>query len=271
MFCNRAFLLVFSVLGLLGALGTCPVSGADWKVLAGHVPRELSLLKANGRLAATNQLRLAIGVPLRDPAGLDDFLAQVSDPASPNYRHFLTPEELAARFGPTEADYQAVNDFARTNGLTVTATYVNRLVLDVAGPAASVEKAFHITLHTYRHPTETRDFFAPDTEPTVEVSLPVADIGGLNNMWRPRPKFHRQDTSAKAVAKVVAKNGTATDGSYLGQDLRNAYVPGVTLTGAGQMVGLLEFDGFSSNNIVAYENLLTGQPRVPLKTVLLDG
>src|SRR5665647_770956 len=119
---KRAFLQVFGVLGLLWALGTCPVSGAGWKTLRGHVPPVTSRLTAIGSLPATNELRLALGLPLRDAAGLDKFLAGICDPASPNFRHYLTPEEFTARFGPTEADYTAVKEFARTNGLKLTAT-----------------------------------------------------------------------------------------------------------------------------------------------------
>jgi len=269
MFCKRAFLTVFGVLGLLGALGTCPVFGAGWKILPGHVPRELSQLTPTRRLAATNQLRLAIGVPLRDAAGLDDFLAQLYDPASPNYRHYLTPEAFAARFGPTENDYAAVKEFARTNGLTVTASYGNRLVLDVAGPAAAVEKAFHLTLHTYRHPTEARDFFAPDSEPVVDAALPVTDIQGLSDYSRPHPKLRKMD-----AAKLLPKTGSAPggSGSYFGNDFRNAYVPGTTLTGAGQMVGLFQFDGFYSNDIAAYARAAGGgRTNILIQTVLLDG
>ena len=92
---------------------------------------------------------------------------------------FLTPEEFTARFGPTEADYAAVRDFARTNGLVVTGTYGNRLLLDVAGPVTAVENAFHVTLRTYRHPTENRDFFAPDTEPTVDCGIASGGYPGL--------------------------------------------------------------------------------------------
>ena len=136
--------------------GICPAFAAGGKILPGHVPQVVSSLTAKGLLPATNQLRLAIGLPLRDVAGLDNFLAQVYDPASPDFRQYLTPEECSARFGPTEQDYEAVKNFARTNGLAVTTTYGNRLVLDVAGPAAAVESAFHVTLRTYRHPTEAR-------------------------------------------------------------------------------------------------------------------
>jgi subtilase family serine protease len=268
MLCKRAFLTVFSVLALLGASGTCPVFGAGWKTLPGHVPRELSKLTPNGRLAATNQLRLAIGVPLRDPAGLDNFLAQVSDPASSNYRQYLSPAEFTTRFGPTEADYQAVKDFARTNGLAVTATYGNRLVLDVAGPVAAVEKAFHITLHTYRHPTEARDFFAPDTEPAVDAALPVVDISGLSNFKRPHPNSYK--LPATQQKSVTAKGGSGASGTYMGADFRAAYAPGVTLRGSGQAVGLMEFDGYYANDITSYESL-SGYTNVPLANVLLNG
>ena len=255
---------------LICSFGTCPVFGAGWKVLPGHVPRELSLLKSISRLPATNQLRLAIGVPLPDPAGLDAFLAQVNDPASPNYRQFLTREAFAARFSPTEKDYAAVMDFARTNGLTITATHGNRLVLDVMGPAAAMEKAFHITLRTYQHPTEARSFFAPDTEPSVAADLPVADIQGLSDYSKPRPKLIKRN-STNAISKNGSAPGDPTH-SYFGDDFRNAYVPGTTLTGAGQVVGLFEFDGYYANDIAAYAQAAGGgRTSIVIQPVLLDG
>jgi hypothetical protein len=248
--------------------GICPVFSADFKVLPGHVPNVISSLTPKGRLAATNQLWLAIGLPLRDAAGLDSYLVQVYDPASPNFRQFLTPEEFTARFCPTEQDYEAVKNFARANGLAVTGTYGNRLLLDVAGSAAKVENAFHIALRSYRHPSENRDFFAPDTEPTVDAALPVTDIQGLSDFSRPHPKLVMRN-----VAKALPKNGSAPDGSgsYFGNDFRNAYVPGATLTGAGQMVGLLEFDGYYSGDIAAYAAAAgNGRTNIVLQTVLLD-
>ncbi|MGD1087417.1 MAG: protease pro-enzyme activation domain-containing protein [Verrucomicrobiota bacterium] len=240
--------------------------------MPGHVPPVVSSLTAKGLLPATSRLRLAIGLPLRDPAGLDNFLAQVYDPSSPNFRRFLSPEEFTARFGPTEQDYEAVKNFARTNGLTVTTTYHNRLVLDVTGPAAAVEKAFHITLHIYRHPTEARDFYAPDTEPTVDVALPVVDIQGLSDFSRPHPRLHRMHPAV--AAKAIPRTGSAPDGSgdYFGNDFRNAYVPDTTLTGAGQTVGMFEADGYYSNDIAAYATVAgNGRTNIVIQTVLLDG
>jgi subtilase family serine protease len=269
MLSKSGFSGVFTLLGMFWALGICPVSGADWKSLPGHVPRVIRGLTPIGPVPATNELQLAIGLPLRDAAGLNQFLAAIANPASPNYRHYLTPEEFTARFGPTEADYAAVKMFAREKGFTITATHGNRLLLDVAGNASAVERAFHLHLQKFRHPTESREFFAPDVEPSVAALLPVADVAGLSDYVRPQARLHHAE--ATVAAGAAPKSGSGSGGNFLGNDFRNAYVPGTTLTGAGQMVGLLEFDGYYAGDIIAYENLLPGSPQVTVQPVLLDG
>jgi xanthomonalisin len=109
-----------------------------WETLSGHVPSVVAGLAPKGRLPATNHLFLAIGLPLRNQAVLDELLRQLYDPRSTHFHKYLTPPEFTARFGPTEQDYQAVIRFAETNGLTVTDTHDNRVVLDVEGSASNV-------------------------------------------------------------------------------------------------------------------------------------
>ena len=242
-------------------------SGAPLKVLHGHVP--VPGLKAKGDLPGTNELRMAIGLPLHNPEALKAFMDQLYDPKSPGYRQFLTQNEFDARFGPTLEDYAAVKAFAVSNGLTILETCSNRIVLDVSGPALAVEKAFHVKLHVYRHPTENRDFYAPDTEPTVDAALPVADVQGISDFPKPHPHFVVKDTTASAHPK----NGTAPDGSgdLFGNDFRNAYAPGVALTGAGQSVCLFEADAFTNSDIAAYANAAgNGRNNIVLQTVLVD-
>jgi subtilase family serine protease len=236
------------------------------KILSGHMVPATAHLVAKGNLPATNELRLAIGLPLRDASGLEKFLAEVSDPASPRYRQYLTPEQFTARFGPTEPDYAAVQDFARTNGFKIVATHGNRLLLDVRASVKDIQRTFHISLKTYRHPGEARDFFAPDTEPTVEAVLPVADVSGLSDYARPQPRVKKL-----ADKLVTPKSGSGYAGNYFGDDFRRAYAPGTPLNGAGQMVGLLQFDGFYPNDIAAYAVAAGGgRTNIEIQTVLLD-
>lgn len=162
---------------------------AGFKILPGHVPKLPPGLTPLGPLSETNQLRVAIGLNLSDAPGLDGFLAQLYDPTSTNYHHYITPEEFTARFSATAGDYQAVTSFALTNGLVITQMYSNRLLLDVQGPVSNINRAFHITLLNYHHPTENRDFYAPDREPSVNPELPIADASGLNNYQLPQPRI----------------------------------------------------------------------------------
>ena len=259
---NKVFVYTLLILASLTAIPASFTADAGLKVLPGHRPKLPSSTTSTGQLSGTNQLRLAIGLPLRDAEGLDNFLEQVYDPASTNYQHYLTPEEFTARFGPTEEDYQAVIMFARSNGLAVTATHGNRLILDVQGPVENIQRAFHVTLFTYRHPLENRNFFMPDREPSVAAELPIADISGLNNYSLPHPKIKTSNASNGT--------GSGSSGTYIGNDFRAAYLPNVTLTGAGQMVGLVQFDGFYASDISAYA-AAAGISAVPVQTVLLDG
>src|SRR5580693_1162402 len=72
------------------------------------------------QLAANQALSLDLVLPLSNPAGLQSFLADIYNPASPNFHHFLTVSEFTAQFGPTQQDYDSVVAFAKANGLTVT-------------------------------------------------------------------------------------------------------------------------------------------------------
>jgi subtilase family serine protease len=237
-------------------------------VLRGHVPEAVARLGLMpvGRLPATNRLNLAIGLPLRNTNALNQLLQDMYGPASPQFRHYLTPEQFTEQFGPTKQDYEAVVQFAKSQGLDITVMHSNRVLLDVAGQVADIEKAFQVTLHTYQHPAEARQFYAPDVEPSVEAGLAVLDISGLNNYARPRPASYRTSGATSAGHG----SGSGPNGSFMGKDFRNAYAPGVTLTGAGQMVGLVELNGFYAGDITTYETM-AGLPNVPIQVVLLDG
>src|SRR5690349_9235662 len=93
-----------------------PVGAAEIQLLRGHVPAVVAGLQPTGRLATSKHLDLAIGLPLRNREALTNLLQQIYDPASTNFHHYLTPEQFTKRFGPTETDYQKLENFARTNG-----------------------------------------------------------------------------------------------------------------------------------------------------------
>jgi hypothetical protein len=239
-----------------------------YKKLHGHVPSVVARLHPQGELPGTNRLSVAIGLPLHNQDALTNLLRRIYDPASPNYRQYLTPEQFTERFGPTPDEYQAVIDFAKSKHLRVTSTNPSRTVLGVEGTVTDLENAFQIKLRTYQHPTENRRFFAPDTEPSVPADLPILDVT-LSNFVVPHPNHKRVFPAAR---KSPFNVGSGPGGlGYMGSDFRKAFAPGVTNAGTGQSVALVEFDGYYANDIVSYENYAHISTSIAITNVLLNG
>ncbi len=249
-------------------LSMMPAAAAPRQVMHGHVPAVVAHLQPTGNFAGTNRVNLAIGLPLRNPEALSNLLRQIYDPASPGYRHYLTPQQFTEQFGPTKKDYQAVVAFAKANGLTVTGTDPTRMLVDVSGSVADIERALHVTLRVYQHPMEKRTFHAPDAEPSLDLAVPILRISGLDNYSLPRPRL--QATPLANASKAMPNAGSGPSGTYMGGDFRAAYVPDSSLNGSGQIVGLLQFDGYTASDITYYENQ-AGLPSVTLSNVLIDG
>jgi len=254
-------LFIFSTAGFARAAQTFP----------NHVPVVITNLNLRpvGRLPAATRLNLAIGLPWRNREALTNLLRNLYDPASRDFHHFLSPQQFAERFGPTTNDYEAVIAFAQAQGLTVTRRHPNRVLVDVSGPVPAVERAFHVHMLVYHHPTEARDFYAPDTDPTFDTAVSVLDINGLDNYELPTSYVHIETNLLQGSGSPTPFAGSGNNGLYRGYDFRDAYLPDVTLTGTGQSVGLLEFDGYYSNDIAIYEQR-SGLPPVSLQNVLLD-
>ncbi|HXY24424.1 MAG TPA: S53 family serine peptidase [Candidatus Acidoferrum sp.] len=220
-----------------------------------------------GQLPATQTLRLVLVLPLRNQAELDQFLNELYDPSSASYRKFLTVEEFTARFGPTQEDYDAAIDFAKRNGLTVAGTSPNRLNLDVIGTIANIEKAFHLKMGVYQHPTENRLFYAPDREPTTNLPFALWHISGLDNFSIPHPAGLHRNRSVKANATT----GSGPSASFLGSDMRAAYYGGTSLTGGGQSLGLLEYYGTDLADLNTYFSNIGQGNSVPITLLSTDG
>lgn len=221
-----------------------------------------------GHLSATKSMRLVLALPLRDQEGLDNFLKEVYDPSSASYRKFLTVEEFTQRFGPTQEDYDSVIHFAEANGFTVVGTSRNRVNLDVTGSVAAIEKAFHVNMNVYQHPTENRTYFSPDREPTADLSVQLWHITGLENYSTPKPALVRRDASALNV-QSNATTGSGPGASFLGSDMRAAYYGG-TLTGTGQSLGLFELVGTDLADLNTYYNNVSQTESVPITLKSVD-
>jgi subtilase family serine protease len=223
-----------------------------------------------GHLPATQSMRLVLVLPHRNQAELDSLLKDIYNPQSPSYRKFLTVEEFTEKFGPTQNDYDSVIQFAKANGLRVLATSRNRMNVDVSGSVTRIQNALHVNLGVYQHPTESRTFFAPDREPTLDMAVRLWHIAGLDNYSIPRPALLRRDPGVPSV-KSNATTGSCPSASFCGSDMRAAYYEGTALTGSGQSVGLLEYAGTDLADLTTYFTNAGQTNNVPVTLLSTDG
>jgi kumamolisin len=203
------------------------------------------------RLKPDERVRFSISLPMRDQDVAEKSLKSIYMPGDPLYRHYMKKGEFAARFGASQADYDAVIAFVKQQGLEVVGTHPNRLLLEVAGTADKVEKTFAFHLMHYRA-ANGRVFRAPDAEPALPASISpkIAGIIGLDGALERRSNLMTPSNQAGANNQI----GTGPNGGLAPSDIRTAYgLNGVAENGAGQTLGLLEQEDYLPTDINSYQ------------------
>lgn len=226
-----------------------------------------------GHLSATKNMRIVLVLQHRNQPDLDQFLKDLQDPASTSYHHYLTVDQFTAKYGPSVSDYEAVKTWAKENGLKIESTARNRQILAVSGSVQKIQNALHVNFGVYQHPTENRTFFAPDREPTPDMSVRLWSIGGLDNFSTPQRMVVKNPnpvTSDSAISN--ATTGSCPGASFCGSDMRAAYYSagGGTLTGSGQSVGLFEFIGTDLTDVTTYFTNAGQTNNVPITLTSVD-
>ncbi|HTU41398.1 MAG TPA: protease pro-enzyme activation domain-containing protein [Candidatus Aquilonibacter sp.] len=256
---------------LVFALAFTLLSQAQSQLLTKHVRDAVVNGQAQliGQMPATQTLHFDIVLPLRDRAGLQNFLQDLYDPSSASYHQFLKPQEFTERYGPSQEDWDALVAFAKASGFEVVGGTRDSRDLWLSGSVSNIEKAFHVSLGIYKDLTDNRQFFAVDREPTVDLPFPVWHITGLDNDSQPHPLYVKKSDYAKAhgidaSAISNATTGSGPSSSFLGSDMRAAYYGGTALTGSGQNLALFEFAGTDLSDLSTYyKNVGQTEPFTP--------
>jgi len=121
-------------------------------------------------------LNVTVLVHQQNAQALAAYAQSVQDPGSSNFRHFLTPDQIAAEFGASQSDYQKAAQYFASNGLAV-GGWKQRLLLVVSGSQTNMQKAFGTTFGLYRK--NGQQFMAPTTQPHFLQQIPVDAVGNI--------------------------------------------------------------------------------------------
>ena len=133
------------------------------------------------------QISLSISMATASDAEINRALAAIEDPNSPEYHHYLTPEEYAQRFGPSAAALVTIERSLSDAGFHVTLPTAGGSLLGAQGTVAQVEAFFGVQLSDYRTVSD-ETYYAPDAAPRLpdEWKGAALNVLGLNN----RPALH---------------------------------------------------------------------------------
>jgi subtilase family serine protease len=127
--------LTGAVPGGVASAGAAPAGHAARAVLVSTTPGTGTAAR---RMAPASRVRVSVFVG-RDRAGLAAAALGVSDPASPRYRHYLTPAQVQARYGATAAQQAAVSRWLTRSGLVV--THRDGFVIAASGAVSRAQAA----------------------------------------------------------------------------------------------------------------------------------
>ncbi|WP_045726711.1 S53 family peptidase [Xanthomonas sp. GPE 39] len=170
--------------------------------------------------ALTSALRVApvnfdVHLPLRDEAGLDALLADIEDPQSPQYHHWLKPDEFERRFGPTPA--QVAKARAALEGAHMTVTQQGA-TLHVSASANNVERLFAAPLTVDLQAGKQIRLAAASP---LQLPAALRDSGAvITGLERGLPPYH---VHSRQLQNVDPNNRRGPTGIYAYNDLKQAY------------------------------------------------
>jgi hypothetical protein len=206
-------------------------------------------------------------------ADLTALLEEQQDPSSPNYHHWLTPEQYADRFGLSQNDINQVKAWLQAQGFQVTQTARSRTWVSFSGTAAQVQAAFQTEIHKFSLNGET--YYANATEPSVPSALAdvVLGIQALDNYpLKPGSVVRRVNSSLKPdFTSHISGNTYVAPGDFATiYDVNALYSSGID--GTGQSIAVLgQTDLYNNGSDITAFRSASGLPANPPTVVLVPG
>lgn len=224
---------------------------------------------ADGSLPMERMI-LTLRLSSKRQAELDKFLAELHDPASPNFHRWLSPEQFKERFAPEPGDITLITGWLRSHGFVVEEVARGGAWINFSGSAGNVEQVFRTPIHNYS--VGGRLYHANARNPSIPRGFAdlVAGIVSLHDF--PRMMMH-------SGVRPVTQAGISPDYNY-GSDhylspsdfatiynVNALYSAGID--GSGQSIAIVGRTHPSSSNWTTFRSIMALPPNPP--QVIVNG
>jgi uncharacterized repeat protein (TIGR01451 family) len=176
-------------------------------------------------------MQLQLRLPSEKEQELNQLIADLHNPASPNFHKWLTSEQFSQEFSLAPEDLNAITTWLQSHGFRVNVTYPR--TIDFSGVAGQVRSAFGTEIHNIEVNGERH--IANMSDPRIPAAMAVAVEGVVSmNDFMPRPLYRQRS------------NDTVGNGQYLvaPADLATIYnfnpLFANGISGQGQTIVVLE-------------------------------
>ena len=192
------------------------------------------------------------------------YIDELTDKSSPNFRKWLTPQQIGERYGSAQQDLATIRSWMQSHGLSVEHTYENGMVIAFSGTAGQIRDAFHTQIDYLE--VKGQQHFGNVSDPRIPAALAdvVAGVAALHD-FQPHPMFKRKP---KYTYGGYGPNSTfptsPADGNVLVPadyqviyNLNPVYRQGIL--GAGQTIVVVDNSDSYSNDVATYRSTFLSQ------------
>lgn len=219
-----------------------------------------------GPATVQGNISLNLEPELRNEQGLLAYAKSTADPHSPNYRHWLTPQEIGTMYGAPQTAVTKAAKYFESYHLSV-GTWPQHLMMVVSGTQANVEAAFgtHFGYWQIATPTGTVKVLAPEPNapPHFATALPIAAVTNMVGVLMAHTYLERPaDVEGAGYSAPLIRNGFDYSGLINAGDDGVGINLGIVGTGPISSADVPEYAVLSGTHLIAtvVQKNVTAQP-----------
>jgi subtilase family serine protease len=191
---------------------------------------------------------------------LAPFISSLTNSASANFHHFLTPAQYARRFGASASTVKAVRGFLTSYGLHVGSLSKGRNIIHVSGTTSAIAHAFDAPVETVRQSDGSLvAHFGATASLPHSLANDVVAVAGLSSVAPESAKAvvsHAVGAPSTCPSAGASSNTVNSLGGYNAQQQGQLY--GLSAewalgnTGVGQTIGVYELANYNTNDVLKF-------------------
>src|SRR5271166_5635953 len=208
---------------------------------------------------------------------LREYLDSQQDKSSPQFHHWLTPQEFGDRFGVSESDVQQVSQWLQQQGFSLGHIPRSRRWLEFSGTAGQVASAFHADMHYFEVNGQMHLANATDISLPASLAPLISGVVSLNDFFRQSQVAGVTELQRNAEGALIAVGPEFSSGAgvhYLAPgdiaaiyNLSPLYSAGIT--GIGATIAIVARSNILISDVETFRTIFNLPVNDP--TVILNG